>query len=88
MRIDVKDERKIVSIWLSSEEKNDPAIKQSLKSIYKEFKEKKYTVAVFKSGDRDLAEYTSDLVCYNRKKMAKIEAQEEREQGFGLTMAF
>lgn len=81
MEICVNDNRKTVEVWLSNEEKNDPAVRQRLKPLYTEYAEKKYTVAVFMSGSQDLYSLTSDLLCYNRKRIAELEVEQEKEQG-------
>ena len=63
MEFNVNDKDKILEIWLSNSEKEDI----SLKSLYKEYKEKKYTVAVFKSGNENLFSNTKELLLNNRK---------------------
>ena len=84
MEISINDERRTVEIWLSNEEKNDPAVQQRLKPLYAEYAEKKYTVAVFMSGSQDLYSLTSDLLCYNRKRIAELEVEQEKEQGMSF----
>lgn len=84
MEICINDERKTVEVWLSNEEKNNPAVRQRLKPLYAEYAEKKYTVAVFMSGSQDLYSLTSDLLCYNRKRIAELEAEQEKDQGMVL----
>ena len=81
MEICINDERRTVEVWLSNEEKNDPAVQQRLKPLYAEYAEKKYTVAVFMSGSQDLYSLTSDLLCYNRTRIAELEVEQEKEQG-------
>ena len=81
MEISINDERRTVEVWLSSEEKNDSAVQQRLKPLYTEYAGKKYTVAVFMSGSQDLYSLTSDLLCYNRKRIAELEIAQEKEQG-------
>ena len=81
MEISINDERRTVEVWLSNEEKNDPAVQQRLKPLYAEYAEKKYTVAVFMSGSQDLYSLTSGLLCYNRKRIAELEVKQEKEQG-------
>ena len=81
MEICINDERKTVEVWLSNEEKNDPAVHQRLKPLYTEYAGKKYTVAVFMSGSQDLYSLTSDLLCYNRKRIAELEVEQEKERG-------
>lgn len=80
MEINVLDDKKIVEIWLTRAEQEDPALNASLKDIYAEYKQKKYTVAVFKSGDRDLYQSTLDLLSYNKKRVAEIAVQREKRQ--------
>lgn len=84
MEICINDERKTVEVWLSNEEKNNPAVRQRLKPLYAEYAEKKHTVAVFMSGSQDLYSLTSDLLCYNRKHIAELEVEQEKDQGMVL----
>ncbi len=79
MIIKRKDSAKIVEVWLTNAEKDDPEVHESLKPLYKEYKEKKYLVAVFMSGTQDLYELTRDLLIYNRRRMAEREVKAERE---------
>lgn len=71
MEMNVRDDMKLVDIWLTNAEKNDPQLRSSLQSIYDEYKEKKYTVAVFESGSEDLYENTLALLRYNKKRNAE-----------------
>ena len=84
MEISINDERRTVEVWLSNEEKSDPTVQQRLKPLYAEYGEKKYTVAVFMSGSQDLYSLTSDLLCYNRKRIAELEVEQEKEQGMSF----
>lgn len=81
MEICINDERRAVEVWLLNEEKNDPSVQQRLKPLYTEYAGKKYTVAVFMSGSQDLYSLTSSLLCYNRKRIAELEVEQEKEQG-------
>ena len=81
MEISIKDERSTVEVWLSNKEKNDSAVRQRLKPLYAEYAGKKYTVAVFMSGSQDLYSLTSGLLCYNRKRIAELEVEHEKEHG-------
>lgn len=81
MELSINDERRTVEFWLSSEEKNDPAARQRLKPLYADYAEKKYTVAVFMSGSQDLYSLTSDLLRYNRNRIAELEVAREKESG-------
>ena len=44
MEINVNDEMKMVDIWLTNAEKNDPAVKAQLDQVYAQYKKKKYMV--------------------------------------------
>lgn len=80
----VKENSKIVEIWLTNGEKNDPSFCESLKSIYQKYKEQQYLVAVFLSGEGDLYEGTRDLLLYNRRRVAEKEVQTERQAGMTI----
>ena len=81
MRMEIRDESKIVELWLTREEKDDHAFWESLKPIYQEYKEQKYLVAVFLSGEEDLYQQTRDLLLYNRRRQAEKEVQAEKRAG-------
>ena len=80
LEINVKDEKRMVEIWLSNAEKRDPVLRESLKDIYDKFKKKKYLVAVFESGEKDLYQGTLDLLAYNKRRCAELEVQWEKKQ--------
>ena len=80
LEINVKDEERMVEIWLSNAEKRDPVLRESLKDIYDKFKKKKYLVAVFESGEKDLYQGTLDLLAYNKRRCAELEVQREKKQ--------
>ena len=84
MEINVRDESKIVEIWLSNVEKNDAALRERLKPLYAEYMQKKYTIAVFVSGDRDIYQSTLGLLAYNKKRVAELETQREKKRASGL----
>jgi len=67
MEIQVKDSLKIVEIWLTRAEQDDPSLRASLAPIFEVYKEKKYKVAVFHSGPGDLLYNTAGLLLHNRK---------------------
>lgn len=80
LEINVKDEKRMVEIWLSNAEKRNPVLRESLKDIYDKFKKKKYLVAVFESGEKDLYQGTLDLLDYNKRRCAELEVQREKKQ--------
>ena len=74
------DDTRTVEIWLSRQEKRDPVLWRQLNLLCRAFAEEKYLVAVYQSGDRDLTQSTSDLLCYNRKRVAELEVQREKRR--------
>lgn len=78
MQINREDNQKRIEIWLTNEEKNDPALCESLKPLFKRFHDQKYLVAVFLSGEGDLYEGTRALLLYNRRRAAERDIQADR----------
>ena len=78
MEIDIHDDKKLVEIWLSRAEGQDDAVHEGLKPLYAEYKSKKYLVAVFRSGAENLEDATSDLLCFNKKRIAQLEVEKEK----------
>ena len=78
MEININDSKKMIDIWLTSAEKNDPKIQDWLHSVYAKYKPQKYLVAVFASGDQDLYVSTLDLLAYNRRRCAQIAVRRQR----------
>lgn len=77
MRIAVREESKIVELWLNRAEKEDAEFWESLKPLYQTYKAQNYLVAVFLSGEEELYQQTRDLLLYNRRKLAEIEVREQ-----------
>lgn len=73
MEISVRDAQKIVEVWLTKAEKNEPTVAARLQPLYRAYQKQKYTVAVFQSGGADLLGCTRDLLRYNRKRIAELE---------------
>ena len=80
MEMNVRDDKKLVEIWLTNAEKIDPVLREGLKEIYAKYKAKKYMVAVFESGKGNLYENTLALLLYNRRRSAEKEVQQEKKQ--------
>lgn len=78
MEINTHQESKLVDIWLSHKDQSSQDIQKRLQSIYRRCAEEKYTVAVFCSGQQDLAEETSALLQYNRRRSAERAVQREK----------
>lgn len=72
MQIQIDDNIKLVSIWLTKNEGLDKDIRNSLKPLYADYKTKKYKVAVFESSeDKDLYGLTEALLKDNKYKLYK-----------------
>ena len=80
MEMHIKDEKKMVEIWLTNAEKKDPQLREKLKDVYAKYKKKKYLVAVFESGEKDLYQGTLDLLAYNKRRCAELEMKREKKQ--------
>ena len=80
MRMEVKDQSKVVELWLTRDETNDKQFLESLKPLYRQYKAQNYMVAVFYSGEEDLYQQTRDLLLYNRRRSAEKQVQEQRQQ--------
>ena len=79
MEIEVKDKEKRVNIWLTRAESQDQALLDSLKPLYKEYKAKKYLVAVFHSGNGNMKESIRDLLLYNKTRIRELEMEKEKQ---------
>jgi len=86
LEINVRNDSKIVEIWLANDEKRDQGLQERLKPLYQEYNAQKYLVAVFLSGAKDLEQQTSDLLCYNKKRIAELEVQQEKTQSVSMQM--
>ena len=80
MEMNVRDDQKLVEIWLTNAEKIDPVLREGLKEIYAKYKTKKYMVAVFESGKGDLYENTRDLLLFNRRRSAEKAVQQAKKR--------
>ena len=78
--MNVSDDKQVVEIWLTNAEKKDLTLREGLKDIYDMYKKKKYLVAVFESGEKDLYQGTLDLLSYNKRRFAELEVQREKKQ--------
>ena len=76
MEINVREDRKIVDIWLTNEEKNDPTVRERLKEIYAKYASTPYTVAVFFGGLNTLYDQTKALSRHNKRTEEKHRMKE------------
>lgn len=74
MEIVRDDGAKVVQVWLTRQEGEDGTVGRRLEPLYAQWKQKNYLVAVFRSGPRDLPGSTLDLLAYNKKRIAQMEA--------------
>lgn len=78
LEMHIRDDKKLVEIWLNSEEKKDDHLREGLKDVYAQFKAQKYLVAVYESGEGDLYQDTLDLLRYNKRRSAEREVQKAK----------
>lgn len=78
MEINPHKESKMVEVWLSREDQASQDVQERLREVYRRCAEEKYTVAVFCSGQQDLAEETSALLLYNRRRSAERAVQQRK----------
>ena len=79
MEICVRDDSRMVEVWLTREENEDGQLRESLKPLYQRYKAQKYLVSVFLSGKEDLYDLTLDLLRNNRRWAAQQEWKRDRE---------
>ena len=82
--MEIREQNKIVELWLTREERNDSVFRELLKPIYQQYKDQNYLVAVFLSGEEDLYQQTRDLLLYNRRRLAEKEVQAEKQAGLAM----
>lgn len=80
MEIIQDDAKKLVQVWLSRKESGDEALQSRLKPMYAQWKQQKYMVAVFRSGNEDLRESTLALLAFNKRRCAELNVQREKKQ--------
>lgn len=78
LEMHIRDDKKLVEIWLNSEERKDAQLREGLKDVYAQFKAQKYLVAVYESGEGDLYQGTLDLLRYNKRRSAEREVQKAK----------
>lgn len=78
LQIDVLDNKKIVAVWLTRAEHSDEAVRARIEGLCREYKPKKYQVAVYKSGSGDLHTSVLDLLAYNKRRIAEMQVQNEK----------
>ena len=64
MEMNVRDDQKLIEIWLTNAEKIDPVLREGLKEIYAKYKTKN----------------TRDLLLFNRRRIAAKTVQQAKKQ--------
>ena len=78
LQIDVLDDKKIVAVWLPRAEDANENVRARLDGLCREYKPRKYQVAVYKSGREDLHTSVLDLLAYNKRRAAELQVQREK----------
>lgn len=78
LQIDVLDDKKIVAVWLTRSEDANEAVRARIDGLCREYKPRKYQVAVYKSGREDLHTSVLDLLAYNKRRIAELQVQREK----------
>ena len=72
MKINIDHQSKLTTIWLFQGERENPSVNAQLDALYRDCEAKKYMVAVFHSGSKELLDQTSGLLVHNRRRAAQI----------------
>lgn len=80
MEIIQDDAKKLVQVWLTRQEGENSAVQERLQPMYAQWKQQKYMVAVFHSGQEDLKENTLALLAYNKRRSAELTVQREKKR--------
>ena len=80
MEIIQDDAKKLVQVWLTRQEGEDSAVQERLQPMYAQWKQQKYMVAVFHSGQENLKENTLALLAYNKRRSAELAVQREKKR--------
>ena len=78
LQIDVLDDKKIVAVWLTRAEDANETVRARIDGLCREYKPRKYQVAVYKSGREDLHTSVLDLLAYNKRRAAELQVQREK----------
>ena len=78
LQIDVLDNKKIVAVWLTRAEDANEAVRARIDGLCREYRPRKYQVAVYKSGSGDLHTSVLDLLAYNKRRIAELEIEREK----------
>lgn len=79
MEITVRDDKKLVEIWLTKAERDDITLQIRLKPLYAAYKARKYLVVVLQSGERSLPDCSSGLLRHNQTVAAQRDLERMKE---------
>ena len=79
MEVNVNKEQKLVEVWLTNKDQSDATVQCQLPPLFSKSKGLGYLIAVYHSGKGDLYRRTSDLLSYNRKRLAQLEIEREKK---------
>lgn len=66
MQVEVNEQFKFASVWLTNEEKDNSDVLGSLQPLIDKYKAMKYRFVVFQSGTQNLLELTQGLLAHNK----------------------
>ena len=75
MEINEIKDKKYTEIWLTRAEAGDEALRESLKPLYRAYKNIGWKVIVFESGTESLVENTKALLKHNVEVQARCECE-------------
>ena len=78
LEIHIRDDQKLVEIWLNRREREDLELRGRLKPFLQTYHARKYLVAVYQSGEEPLYDGTRELLLYNRRRQAEREVRREK----------
>ena len=78
MKLSIDEKEKLFCIYLNHADQQNPFLQARLKALYQEYKQKKYCVAVLRSGQESLEGLTRDLLLYNRGKKEEMNLAAEK----------
>lgn len=71
MQIEIDEQRKLASIWLTKEEEHKAHTSDLLDFLKEKYRGRKYRFVIFHSGDQDLLDLTKGLLAHNKNLSEK-----------------
>ena len=78
MEINVMDDEKLVTIWLTRAEQADAELRERLKPLYAKYKAKKYMVAQFHSAQRTYTKVREICFCITAGEVPNLQSSERK----------